>query len=99
MVKGEVSADVTGLKAALETLLAVKPDADLETFYRQYASIWASKDKPGLDYYSLKTDEHPLGYQRVNVSVMQNDSFFETFGIKEGDNMYMAPEDRIAIWE
>ena len=99
MVKGEVSADVTGLKASLETLLAVKPDADLETFYRQYASLWASKNKPGYDYYCLKTDEHPLGYQRVNVSVMQNESFFETFGIREGDKMYMAPEDRIAIWE
>jgi putative endopeptidase len=30
---------------------------------------------------------------------MQNESFFETFGIREGDKMYMAPEDRIAIWE
>ena len=24
--------------------------------------------------------------------------FYETYGVKEGDGMYLAPEDRVVIW-
>ena len=29
---------------------------------------------------------------------MQFDEFYETYGIQPGDGMYLAPEDRIAVW-
>ena len=35
---------------------------------------------------------------RANVSVSQYDEFIETYGIKEGDGMYVATDDRIAVW-
>ena len=28
----------------------------------------------------------------------QYDEFIETYGIKEGDGMYVATDDRIAVW-
>ncbi len=43
-----------------------------------------------MDQYMLAQDSHPLSYLRVNVTVQQFDEFYETYGIKEGDNMYLA---------
>ena len=47
---------------------------------------------------AVLTDTHPLHYLRGNVTVQQFDEFLETYGIREGDGMYLAPEDRIAVW-
>lgn len=46
----------------------------------------------------LTQDEHPLNYLRANTCVQQFDEFYETFDIKEGDGMYLAPEDRVLVW-
>ena len=43
-------------------------------------------------------DEHPLGYIRCNTTLQQFDEFLDFYGIKEGDGMYLAPEDRVKIW-
>ena len=43
-------------------------------------------------------DVHPMNYLRVNATLQQYDEFFDFYGITEGDNMYLAPEDRVAIW-
>jgi putative endopeptidase len=34
----------------------------------------------------------------VNGALRNIDDFYAAFGIKEGDPMYMAPEERINIW-
>lgn len=36
--------------------------------------------------------------KRVNAVVQQFDEFHETYGIKEGDGMYLAPDDRVSVW-
>ena len=37
-------------------------------------------------------------YARTNVPVQQFDEFYEAYDVKEGDAMYLAPEDRLLIW-
>jgi len=32
------------------------------------------------------------------VTVQQMQEFYDTYDVKEGDGMYLAPEDRISIW-
>ena len=44
------------------------------------------------------TDTHPLPCLRVNVTVMPFDEFAQTYDVRPGDGMYMAPEDRICVW-
>ena len=44
------------------------------------------------------SDSHPIHYLRANVSAQQFDEFLDTYDIKPGDGMYLAPEDRIAVW-
>ena len=43
-------------------------------------------------------DEHPFNYARTNIPVQQFEEFYKTYDIKEGDNMYLAPEDRVTVW-
>ena len=43
-------------------------------------------------------DEHPMAYLRINTTLQQYDEFLDFYGITEGDGMYLAPEDRVAIW-
>ena len=46
----------------------------------------------------MLTDAHPLANLRVNCTLQQYQEFLDFYDIKEGDNMYLAPEDRVAIW-
>ena len=39
-----------------------------------------------------------MHYMRINATLAQYDEFLDFYGIKEGDGMYIAPEDRVAIW-
>ena len=34
----------------------------------------------------------------ASITVQNYDEFLETYGVKEGDGMYLAPEDRIRVW-
>lgn len=43
-------------------------------------------------------DVHPLSNQRVNVSIQMFDAIYDKLGVTEGDCMYLAPNERIAIW-
>ena len=36
-------------------------------------------------------------YLRINATLQQFDEFLDYYGITEGDGMYLAPEDRVAI--
>ena len=79
-------------------IAAKKPDFDYDAFFRAYADLWFAKMEPSIAKYYAEEDVHPLKYLRVNVTLQQFDEFLETYGIKEGDRMYLAPEDRIIIW-
>ena len=46
----------------------------------------------------LQADTHPLNYLRVNICSQMLDVFYDTFGVQEGDGMYVAPEDRLNVW-
>jgi len=50
------------------------------------------------EYDSLNQDSHPLNYLRTNVTLQQFDKFYETYSIQPGDNMYLAPDDRVSVW-
>ena len=43
-------------------------------------------------------DYHPYGKLRGGVTPMMFDEFYDAFGIKEGDGMYLAPERRERLW-
>ena len=93
---GEACADMAGFKAMLR-IAANNPDFDYDKFFRAFAGRWLAKDT--LQYaYARINDTHPMNYLRTNCTLQQYDEFLDFYGITEGDNMYLAPEDRVAIW-
>ena len=105
---GENIADQGGLlisyQAYMNTLKDKPVPADIDgfnhnqRFYLGYANLWAQNVRPQEILRRTKTDVHSLGKWRVNGALRNIDGFYEAFGIKEGDAMWMAPEERINIW-
>ena len=96
-VQGEAIADMAGVKCML-LLAEEEEDFDYDAFFRAYASLWKGIYSREYCEQSAYQDSHPIDYLRVNVALMQQPEFYETYDIKEGDGMYMAEEDRIAVW-
>jgi putative endopeptidase len=88
---------MAGLKCMLKMADKVD-DFDYDKFFRANSLLWARAGSKEVMEYFAATDVHPLHYLRANVSVSQYDEFIETYGIKEGDGMYVATDDRIAVW-
>jgi putative endopeptidase len=95
-VIGEACADMAALKCMLR-VAAGKPDFDYDRFFRAFADRNATRETLVWAMVVLE-DEHPLNYLRINTCLQQYDEFLDFYGITEGDNMYLAPEDRVAIW-
>lgn len=96
IMTGEACADMAGLKVILR-IAAQQKDFDYDKFFRAYADVWLLKDTLPTAYKRIN-DVHPMGYLRINCTLQQYDEFLNFYGITEGDGMYLAPEDRVAIW-
>ena len=96
IMTGEACADMAGMKVALR-VAAEKEDFDYDAFFRAYADIWLAKDTLQMCYRRIN-DVHPMPYLRINCTLQQFDEFLDFYGITEGDNMYLAPADRVNIW-
>ena len=69
-----------------------------QRFFISYAHLWADNATDEAKARLNKIDVHSLSEQRVNVAVRNFPFFFEAFGIKEGDKMWRAEEERVSIW-
>lgn len=97
LVVSENIADAGGLTAAMTAAL-LEEDANLEELFTQWATIWRMKAHNEYQQMLLSADVHAPGKLRANVQPTNLDEFFETFDVKEGDEMWRAPEDRVKIW-
>lgn len=105
---GENIADQGGLlishQAYMNTLKGKETPADIDGFTHEqrfflgYANLWAQNVRPQEILRRTKTDVHSLGKWRVNGALRNIEDFYKAFDIKEGDAMYMAPEERVNIW-
>jgi predicted metalloendopeptidase len=63
-----------------------------------FGQVWRTKMREQQAIVQIKTDPHSAGRFRANGTVVNQPAFYEAFGVKEGDKMYVKPEDRIIIW-
>ena len=97
IVKGEISADMTAVKASL--LIAADHEGfDYDKYFRTLPLAWGSISLAEIAGMQNSYNEHPLNNIRVNVSIQQCDKFRELYDIKEGDGMYLAPDQNLYIW-
>lgn len=69
-----------------------------QRFFMGYAQVWRGKYREDALRSRLLSDPHSPGEYRVNGIVGNVDAFYEAFDVKEGDGMYIKPEDRVKIW-
>jgi len=69
-----------------------------QRFFMGFGQVWRSKMREAAQIVQVKTDPHSPGQFRANGTVMNHPAFYEAFGVKEGDKMYLAPKDRVTIW-
>lgn len=96
-VDSEETADMAGIHCLL-TMANEIEGFDYNTFFSSYAKTFCYITTLQNETSLVTQDAHPISCVRVNVAVQQFDEFYETYGVKEDDKMYLSPEDRICIW-
>jgi predicted metalloendopeptidase len=69
-----------------------------QRFFMGFGQVWRSKMRDEAQIVQVKTDPHSPGQYRANGTLRNQAAFYEAFGVKEGDKMYLAPKDRVTIW-
>lgn len=94
---GENIADITSVACLLD-ILETMPNANYKEFFESYATGYRCARYSSYEEQMLKWDTHSPYKYRVNAVLSQYEKFYETYGIKEDDKMYVKPEDRLKIW-
>lgn len=104
---GENIGDLTGAAIAhraYQLALGGRPAPTLDgftgdqRFYLGWALIWRAKQRDDALRQQVMTNPHAPEMYRANGPVRNIPEFYSTFGVKEGDKMYLAPEKRTKIW-
>jgi putative endopeptidase len=104
---GENIADIAGIEIAYKAYIAslngrAPPVIDGmsadQRFYIGYAQSWLSKTRDAALIELVKSNPHSPEKYRVNGVVVHMPSFYDAFGVKKGDKMYLRPEDRVTLW-
>lgn len=69
-----------------------------QRFFMSWATVWRTKIREEALRNMIKTDPHSPGKVRAIQPLLNIDAFYKAFDIKEGDSMYLAPEERVHIW-
>lgn len=90
-------ADGGGLSCALAAAQEERDYSGRE-FFVNWARIWRMKATTQYMQLLLSIDVHAPNKLRANVQAQNQDEFFKTFDIHEGDGMWKSPDERVNIW-
>lgn len=103
--QGENIGDLSGLSIAYKAYKATNPDNTVidgytsdQRFFMGWAQVWMRKYRDEELLRRIDTDPHSPSEFRANGILRNLPEFYEAFGVKQGDGMYLAPEDRVKIW-
>jgi predicted metalloendopeptidase len=63
-----------------------------------WAQAWRGKTRENQAILGIKADPHSPDEFRGLVPEMNQAAFYDAFGVKPGDKMYLPPEKRITLW-
>lgn len=69
-----------------------------QRFFMAWAQVWRRLYRNAALSNRLKTDPHSPSEHRTNGIVRNIDAWYAAFDVKEGDAMYLPPEERVSIW-
>jgi putative endopeptidase len=104
---GENIADLGGILLALDAYRASLHGAPAPTLdgvtgdqrvFLGWAQMWRTKYRDDALKLLATSDVHAPERFRVDGSIRNVDAWYEAFGVKPGDKLYLKPEDRVRIW-
>jgi putative endopeptidase len=104
---GENIADLGGISIAFDAYqlrLAETGRADIggftpeQRFFLAYAGTEREQERPEYRKMMVMTDPHSPSKFRVNGPLSNLPEFYAAFGVKKGDKLYRAPQERAKIW-
>ncbi len=103
---GENISDVAGLAAAYDAYRASLGGKEApvidgftgdQRFFIAFGQAWATKTRPESLRQRILTGGHAPGQFRA-LTVRNLDGWYNAFGVKPGQKLYLAPEQRVKIW-
>ena len=99
LVVSENIADNGGMTVTLNIMEKNKASKDdYKEYFENWARVWCVKSRPQYEQLLLKVDVHSPAVLRANIQPRNFKEWYETYDVKETDNMYIAPEKRIIVW-
>ena len=104
---GENLADQGGLMVsfnAFKNATAKKPLKNKDgftaeqRFFLAYAGVWGQNITEKEIRQRVKNDPHALGKWRVDGALPHIDAWYEAFGVKQGDKMFIPKSERLELW-
>ncbi|MEO6522268.1 MAG: M13 family metallopeptidase [Mucilaginibacter sp.] len=104
---GENIADLGGIVLGVDAFKKTKQYKDgktingltpIQRFFLGYAIGWLGQQRDEELAGRIVTDVHAPGFLRVNGPFSDVPEFYEAFGIKKGDAMWIDPDKRVKIW-
>ena len=104
---GENIGDNGGLNIAyraLQNVLKQKPAGKIEgftpeqRFFLSWARVWAGNFRPEYLEYLITVDVHSPAKARVNAALPHINEWYDAFGIKKSDKLFVPKKKRAQIW-
>lgn len=93
------------LKALADQGVASAQDAEVidgltgpERFFASWARIWQGKNRDDYAVQLLAIDPHSPSEFRCNGVLANFDEFADYYNVQPGDDLWIAPEERVRIW-
>ncbi len=69
-----------------------------QRLFAGWAQVWRGKIRDDEAVVRIKSDHHAPDAVRGYAALQNQPGFYQAFGLKPGDKMYLPPEQRITIW-
>ena len=93
-------ADLAGLEAAYDAFKTTPSGKSAESdrdFFKGFAQGWRSKMREASLRRAVLTDGHAPAQYRTYI-VRNMDAWYKAFDVKPGQELYLAPQERVKIW-
>ena len=69
-----------------------------QRFFLSWGRVWAANARPEYTEYIITVDPHSPNKARVNAALPHINAWYDAFGIKKGDKLFIPKKQRAQIW-